>query len=48
MKYWEVFWTASLLIAGASFAIITCVVALGGFVDVKKMLASLNKDRSSE
>jgi hypothetical protein len=49
MKYWQWFWTVSLVIAGTSFAFITVVVALRGFADLREMLKRLlqQKDRES-
>ena len=37
MKAWQIFWSASLLIAGASFACITLVVAVKGFQDLRNV-----------
>jgi hypothetical protein len=49
MKYWQWFWTVSLVIAGASFAAITVVVTLRGFADLREMLKGLlqQKDKAS-
>ncbi len=49
MKYWQWFWTVSLVIAGTSFAAITAVVTLRGFADLREMLKRLlqQKDRES-
>ena len=41
MNGWQVFWTLWLLFAGAAFAIITVVVTLKGFGDVRRMLRGL-------
>jgi len=38
MKAWQIFWSASLLIAGGSFACITLVVAVKGLQDLRHML----------
>lgn len=38
MHGWQIFWTLWLLFAGAAFAIITVVVTLKGFGDVRRML----------
>jgi len=38
MKAWQIFWAASLLIAGSSFAGITLVVAVKGLQDMRNML----------
>ena len=49
MKYWQWFWTVSLVIAGTAFAAITVVVTLRGFADLREMLKRLlqQKDRES-
>lgn len=41
MKAWLFFWTASLLIAGVSFAGITIVVAVRGFHDLRELFRHL-------
>ena len=41
MKAWQIFWSASLLIAGGSFACITLVVAVKGFQDLRNVLRRL-------
>jgi hypothetical protein len=41
MKGWEIFWTVWLAISGASFALITAIVSLLGFRDLKAMFRSL-------
>ena len=41
MQGWQIFWTLWLLFAGASFAIITVVVAIKGVGDVRRMLAGI-------
>lgn len=38
MRAWQIFWAASLLIAGGSFACITMVVAVKGFQDLRNVL----------
>lgn len=43
MKYWEIFWTASLLISGAAFALITVIVIVKGGPDLREMLRQLKK-----
>ena len=44
MQAWQTFWTIWLLFSGAAFALITVVVAIKGFGDVKRMLSGI-KDR---
>jgi len=45
MRYWQVFWTVSLLVAGTSFAFITLVVTIKGFRDLREMFSSLSQQR---
>jgi hypothetical protein len=48
MKYWQIFWMFSLLVAGASFAIITFVVTIKGFKDLRDMLTRLGKQQEKK
>ena len=41
MNGWQTFWLIWLLFSGSAFAIITVVVTLKGFGDVKRMLSGL-------
>ena len=41
MYFWRIFWTISLLVAGASFAFVTIVVTLRGGRDLTEMFARL-------
>jgi len=41
MKGWQVFWTLSLVVAGASFAVITGIVTIRGVQDLRRMFAKL-------
>jgi len=43
MRYWELFWTASLLVAGGAFAFITIVVIVKGGPDLREMLRQLRR-----
>lgn len=43
MRYWELFWTASLLVSGAAFAAITVIVIVKGGPDLREMLRQLNR-----
>ena len=50
MKYWQWFWTISLIVAGAAFAFITVVVTIKGFQDLREFFSRLSKqqdDRSN-
>lgn len=42
MRYWEIFWTVGLLVAGASFAFITLVVTVKGAQDLREMFRRLH------
>lgn len=48
MKYWQVFWMASLLVAGASFAGITAVVTVRGFRDLSDMFSRLRRQQDED
>ncbi len=41
MKGWEMFWLICLIVAGGAFALITLVVAVKGFKDLREMLRRL-------
>lgn len=43
MKYWELLWTASLLVSGAAFAVITVIVIVKGGPDLRQMLRQLKR-----
>jgi hypothetical protein len=42
MRFWLGFWTILLVVAGTSFAVITAVVAIKGFGDLRAMLRGLS------
>jgi hypothetical protein len=48
MRYWQAFWTASLLVAGASFAGITAVVTVRGFRDLGDLFSRLRRQRDDQ
>jgi hypothetical protein len=49
MHAWQMFWTIWLLFSGAAFALITVVVTLKGFGDVRRMLSGIKRhDHSGE
>ncbi len=48
MKLWQLFWTAALLIAGASFAFITVVVTFKGFHDLREWFGSLTRQKDAQ
>jgi hypothetical protein len=41
MTYWKIFWEVSLLVAGTSFAGITAIVAVRGYIDLRAMITQL-------
>jgi len=45
MKAWLIFWTACLLLAGASFAAITVVVTVRGAKDLRRMFDRLRQTK---
>ncbi len=46
MSYWLLFWTAALLLAGTSFALITLVVTVRGYRDLVNMFSGLREQRN--
>ncbi len=48
MKAWEIFWTVWLVISGTSFALITGIVTVLGFRDLKAMFRSLERQPEDE
>lgn len=46
MRYWELFWAASLLVAGGAFAFITIVVIWKGGPDLREMLRQLRRQNT--
>ena len=46
MKYWQLFWTISLIVAGIAFAFITLVVSVRGFKDLREMFGRLSRRRN--
>jgi hypothetical protein len=45
MISWINFWTVSLIVAGASFAVITAIVTVKGFEDLRLMFKELKKQQ---
>lgn len=43
MTYWKIFWEIALLVAGTSFAGITAIVAIRGYIDLHAMIAQLGQ-----
>jgi hypothetical protein len=48
MQAWQTFWTVWLLASGLAFAVITIVVTLKGFGDVKRMLSGIQANDAAE
>jgi hypothetical protein len=45
MRYWELFWMFSILVAGGAFAFITVVVTVKGGKDMREMIARLRDQK---
>jgi len=43
MKFWQMFWTLNLVIAGTAFAFITVVVTYKGVNDLRQWFANLRR-----
>ena len=48
MKYWQIFWTLNLIIAGTAFAFITFVVTIKGVKDLRQWFANLRSQKQEE
>jgi len=48
MNNWLVFWTVSLVTAAVSFAVITAIVTVKGYKDLRAMFSGLAKQRDSQ
>jgi len=48
MKYWQIFWTLNLVIAGVAFAFITVVVTIRGVNDLRQWFANLLSQKQDE
>ena len=46
MNLWLLFWTVMLVVAGGSFAVITIVVSVKGFRDLRQWFASLSRQNA--
>ena len=44
MEAWTTFWGAFLIVALSIFAVISIVVSIGGFADVRKLFLDLEKE----
>ncbi len=43
MNIWATFWMLCLIVAGGAFALITLIVMVKGFKDLREMLSELSK-----
>jgi hypothetical protein len=43
MRAWEMFWTVSLIVSGIAFAVITAIVSVRGFGDLREMFRNLRR-----
>ena len=48
MKYWQIFWTLNLVIAGMAFAFITLAVTIKGVKDLRQWFANLRRQKLEE
>jgi hypothetical protein len=48
MNNWLVFWTVSLVTAGVSFAVITAIVTVKGYKDLRSMFSRLAEQRDTQ
>jgi hypothetical protein len=48
MNYWLIFWTAWLVIAAVSFAVITGIVMVKGYRDLRLMFNRLAEQRTHD
>jgi hypothetical protein len=48
MNYWLVFWIVSLVTAGVSFAVITGIVMVKGYKDLRMMFSRLAEQRTHD
>ena len=48
MRFWQLFWTIWLVVAGSSFAFITLMVMLKGGKDLRVMFRDLSKQQKED
>lgn len=48
MGFWEIFWMVCILFALVSFTIISVILIIKGFGEVKEMLSSLESESSDK
>jgi len=48
MRVWQSFWSVSLLVAGISFSLITAVVAIKGYEDLRDLFRRLHRQQDEQ
>ncbi len=48
MRFWQIFWSLSVLASGLAFAFVTLVVTLKGGRDLREMFARLLEQKKHE
>jgi hypothetical protein len=48
MRFWQLFWTISLIVAGSSFALITLIVSVRGGRDLRQMFRDLGEQLAAQ
>jgi hypothetical protein len=48
MRFWQIFWTAGVLISGLSFAFVTVMVSLRGVKDLREMFSRLLEQKHED
>jgi hypothetical protein len=48
MKYWQIFWTLNLVVAGTAFAFITVAVTIKGVSDLRQWFGKLSRQNQEE
>lgn len=48
MDFWQLFWSVSLITAGASFAFITLIVMIKGGKDLREMIRDLSRQQKGD
>lgn len=48
MRAWQTFWSISLVVAGGSFTLITVIVTIKGFKDLRELFRRLRHQEDNE
>jgi len=48
VRFWQLFWTISLVVAGSSFAFITLMVTIKGGKDLRQMFKDLSEQVAAQ